>query len=286
MDHPDQFGVEVQNLGRDLGHHRIGALPHVDGADIETATAVSVKVYDRNRRRRRRNSLKSDRQTATAADLVVAPIKWPVPAEPFDHTVEYLVDRGVMDDRAAGLRPTFPQQVLSPKLEFVKIQRRRDHIHMGVIGPCRLRRAEAAQRAGRRTIGVDGKRFDRDVVDVVGPRRGEARLLRHPRPDVGIGTTVPDDLAAPRNHPAVVVDAALNDESARMFGHHEELLFHGERYLDRPAAQERQRRDQCFELDIELAAEAAAEMRNLDPHAVLGPAEQPRDFDADKGRPL
>ena len=48
-----------------------------------------------------------------------------------------------------------------------------------------------------------------------------------------------------------------------MFGDHVELLFHRQRDLDRPAHQHRQRRHQRFELDIELAAEAAAEKRTL-----------------------
>ena len=62
--------------------------------------------------------------------------------------------------------------------------------------------------------------------------------------------------------------------------HHEELLLHGERNLHRPPGEQRERGDQRLELDVELAAEPAAEERHLDPHAVLRPAEQARDLDA------
>ena len=65
-----------------------------------------------------------------------------------------------------------------------------------------------------------------------------------------------------------------------------ELLLHGERDLHRPPRDHRERGHQRLELDIELAAEAAAEIRHLDAHAVLRPAEQPRDLDAHERRAL
>ena len=67
---------------------------------------------------------------------------------------------------------------------------------------------------------------------------------------------------------------------------HEELLFHGQSDLDGAFDEKRQRGHERFELDVELAAEPAAEMRNLDAHAVLGPAEKPGDLDTDERRIL
>ncbi len=71
-----------------------------------------------------------------------------------------------------------------------------------------------------------------------------------------------------------------------MLGDGEELLVHAERDFHRPARQQRQRRRQRLELDIELGAEAAAEIGGLDAHAVLRPAQEPRDLDAHEGRAL
>ena len=59
-----------------------------------------------------------------------------------------------------------------------------------------------------------------------------------------------------------------------------------QRDLHRPARQQRQRGDQRLELDVELGAEAAAEIRHFHAHPVLRPAEQARDLDAHEGRGL
>ncbi len=71
-----------------------------------------------------------------------------------------------------------------------------------------------------------------------------------------------------------------------MLGDHVELLFHRQRDLDRTTDDHGERGDQSFELDVELAAEAAAEIGHLDPDFVLRPAEQPGDLNANEGRRL
>jgi hypothetical protein len=162
----------------------------------------------------------------------------------------------------------------------------RDHVGVGFIGPHQLRDAEATQRAGRRLVGVERIGIDRHVVDLVGARRGEPRLLRHPRPDIGIGTAVPEHLAAARGEAAVGVDRALDAERRGVTGDGVEHLFKGQRDLHRPFRDHRQRGDQRFELDVELGAITAAEERHLDAHAALRPAEQAGDLDAHEGRAL
>ena len=157
---------------------------------------------------------------------------------------------------------------------------------MALVGPDQLRDAEAAQRAGRRAVGVERVGIDADIVDVVGPRRGEAGFLGDARADIGVGAAIPEHLAGPRRDAAVVADAALDAERRRMLGDDVELFFHGQRDLDWPAHDQRQRRHQRFELDIDLGAEAAAEMRHLHPDAVFRPAEQPRDLRAHERRRL
>ena len=71
-----------------------------------------------------------------------------------------------------------------------------DQVGVALVGPDELRDAEAAQRAGRRQIGVERVGVDRDILDVVGTGRGEAGFLRDARPDVGVGAAVPEHLAA------------------------------------------------------------------------------------------
>jgi hypothetical protein len=124
------------------------------------------------------------------------------------------------------------------------------------------------------------------VVDIVGTGRAEARLLRHARTDIGEGAAVPPHLALARGDAPFFVDAALDTQRRRVFGDGVELLFHRERNLHRPARDQRKRRHQRLELDVELGAETAAEIRHLDAHLVLGPAEQARDLDSHERRPL
>src|SRR6202042_3868291 len=98
-----------------------------------------------------------------------------------------------------------------------------------------------------------------------------------PRADIGIGAAVPKNFAAARDDVAILTHAALDAEPGGMFGDHVELLFHGQRDLDRTAREHGERSDQSFELDIELAAETAAEIGHLHADAIFRPAEQGAD---------
>ena len=149
-----------------------------------------------------------------------------------------------------------------------------------------LRDAEAAQRAGRRLVGVDGVVVERDVLDVVRAGGGKAGLLRHPRADVGVGAAVPERLDLAGDHAAVVRDAGLDPHGRAVLGDGVELLVHRQRDAHRLANEQRADGHQRFELDVQLGAEAAAEKRRADAHAVLGPAEQPADLAADERRTL
>ena len=151
---------------------------------------------------------------------------------------------------------------------------------MAFVRPDELRDAEAAQCARGRQVRVQGIGVDRDVLDVVRPRRREAGLLRHARADVGVGAAVPPDLAVARDDATVLADPALDAERARVLGDGEELLLHRQRNFDRFFYDQRQNTDEGFELDIELRAKAAAEERHAHADAVLRPAEQARDLDA------
>src|SRR5260370_31867752 len=64
-----------------------------------------------------------------------------------------------------------------------------------------------------------------------------------------------------------------------MIGDDAKLLFHRRRNLYRATRNERQRRDERFELNVGLGPEAAAEHRHPDAHLVFRPAEQTRDLE-------
>ncbi len=106
------------------------------------------------------------------------------------------------------------------------------------------------------------------------------------RAHVGIGAPVPEHLALARDDAAVLVDAGLDAQGARVLGDLIELLLHRERDLHRPPHQHGACRHQRLELDVELRAVAAAQERHLDAHPVLRPAEQPRHLGAHERRPL
>ena len=200
--------------------------------------------------------------------------------------IHHPLELRVLEHLPRGVLATVAHQVLAPELDRIELERARDHVGVALERPGDLRQAEAAQRAGRRHVGVERVGVDRDIVDVVGAGRGEARFLRDARPDVGIGAAVPEHLAFARDDPAVLVDAALDAERAGVLGDLIEHLLHGERDLHGSARDHGKRERQRLELDVELRAVAAAEIRHLDAHAVLRPAEQPGDLDAHERRAL
>ena len=286
MHHAHRFGGQAEHFAGDLRHRGVRALPHVDGAAIDDAAAVAIDVHRGKRRGRRHAGLEADGNAAAAAQHPRASIKRTIPFKQDGKAVEDLLDRRVAHQRAGRLRPPVAQQVPAAKLDRIDSQLARHHVGVALVGPHQLRDAEAAQRAGRRQIRVQRVRVDRDVLDVVRARRGEAGLLRHARPDVGVGAAVPPDLALARADAAVARNAALDAEAARVLGDGEELLFHRERDLYRPSCEQREHRHQRLQLDVELGAEAAAEKRHAHADPVLRPAQQPRDLDAHERRAL
>ena len=157
---------------------------------------------------------------------------------------------------------------------------------MTLVGKGELRQAKTAQRTGRRHVGIERVRIDPDVLDVVGARGDEAGFLRDPRPDIGVGAPIPKHLAFARRDAALAIETGLDAQRARVLGDLIELLLHRERNLYRAPHQQRECRDQRFKLDVELRPISAAEERHLDVHAVLRPAQQPRDLAPQKRRPL
>ncbi len=78
--------------------------------------------------------------------------------------------RGVLHGGAARLRAALAQDVLAAELDRIDAELARDQVGVALIGPDQLRNAEAAQRAGRRAVGVERVGIDADVLDVVRAR--------------------------------------------------------------------------------------------------------------------
>ncbi len=188
--------------------------------------------------------------------------------------------------RSGRLRAAVVQHVLAAELDRIDVERAGHHVGVALVGEDELRHAKTAQRAGRRHVGVHGVRVDPHIVDVVRTAGSKARFMRHARADIRISAAVPEHLAFARRDAARLVDAGLDANRRRMFGDLIKLLLHGQRDLHRPSRDHRARRHQRFELDVELAAVAAAEIRHLDAHLVFRPAQQPRDLGAHEGRSL
>ena len=137
-------------------------------------------------------------------DRAGAALEGLVPVHQRCAALQHLLDRRVLHDGAGRLRAAFAQQVPAAELDRVDAQLARHQVGVALVGPDELRDAEAAQRAGRRQVGVERVGVDRDVLDVVGAGRGEARLLRHARADVGVRAAVPPHLALARDDAAVL----------------------------------------------------------------------------------
>ena len=180
------------------------------------------------------------------------------------------------------MRTPLAQDVAAPELDRIDAERSGDDVGLPLVGPHQLRDAEAAQRAGRRLVRVDGVVVEGDVLDVVRAGGGEAGLLRHARPDVRVRAAVPVGLDLAGDHPAVVGHAGLDAHGRAMLGDGVELLVHRQGDAHRLADEQRADGHQRFELDVQLRAEPAAEVRRADAHAIFGPPEQAADLGADE----
>ena len=160
-----------------LRHRGVGALAHVDGAAIERGRAVGRHVDDGDRRGRRDHRLDGDGEAAAALDVAVAALVERLATSPSAPAPCPSPSRSGASFRiwpvACG-RPS-RSEVLPAELDRIHLQRPRHHVGVALIGPHQLRHAEAAQRAGRRDVGVERVGIDPDVVDVVGAGRGRGR---------------------------------------------------------------------------------------------------------------
>src|SRR5438876_408487 len=96
----------------------------------------------------RRNNSATGRlvpEAAAALQHAGAAIEGLAPADPLSETVEHRLGRGVLHNRAGGVRPAIAQQVLAAELDRVEAESAGDQIGVAFIGPHQLRHAEAAE---------------------------------------------------------------------------------------------------------------------------------------------
>src|SRR5205823_14271273 len=124
----------------------------------------------------------------------------------------------------------------------------RDHVGTALEGPGGRWNAKSTQGARGGNIREERVGIDGDILDVVRPRRYEARLVRDARADVGVGAAVPEHLALTRRDAPALVDARFDPERAGVLRDLVELLFHCQRNLDRSPREQRERGHQRLEL--------------------------------------
>ncbi len=73
-----------------------------------------------------------------------------------------------------GKRASRLERVQQPQLDRIDVERGGELVHLRLGGEARLHRAEAAHRAARRVVRVDGEAVDQDVVDRVRADRERA----------------------------------------------------------------------------------------------------------------
>ena len=161
-------------------------------------------------------------------------------------------------------------QVAQADLGPVDAQGARAGVDVRLHGPVDLGRAEAAEGTGRRGVGEDGARGDAHVGHLVGTGRGVLALGHHALGDVGVGAQQVVAADVLEDEPAVAVEAAAHADLGRDAAAGLEGLVEGEHQAHRAPGLERHERHQRLELDVLLAAEAAAGIRRVDPHLGQG----------------
>src|SRR5581483_8045887 len=197
-----------------------------------------------------------------------------------------LVQPQAIDHRTGRVRVPVVEEVPEAKVHRVPAHLLRDDVHLRLVGPAHLHDAEAAKGPGGRLIGVDAEGVDADVGDDVRARAGVPRLVRDPRPDVGVGARIPQDLAVAGEEPAVAGHARREGRRDAMLGDGVELLLAAETHLDGAPGRAGEERCDRLELHVELAAEPAAQIWDHDPNVRLRQVEHVGEHDAHVGGAL
>ena len=104
--------------------------------------------------------------------------------------IEQLIEVHVAQLFAGGKNIAVAQQIFAPDGNRIEAQPLGDHIHLTLVGPDRLRHAEAAQRARRHEVGPNRVGVNVHMRNFIRPRHGRAAVARHHRADVAVGAGV------------------------------------------------------------------------------------------------
>ena len=175
---------------------------------------------------------------------------------------------GTRFEHLAGRRGiAHAERVLEAKLQPVHAEPGGEVVHQCLVGDGGLRHAEAAKRAGRRSVGVDGPAPRRDSGHGIGAGGMDRHAACHGRPPGGIGASIEGGVERDRLQLAVTVAAETRlDRRGMALGarHHalRPLVDAGDRRAGEPGGERCERLDR----DVELATEAAAAGARHDPH--------------------
>ena len=189
--------------------------------------------------------------------------------------VEELLEMDVVHGLARAEAVAVDEQVPAAQLDRVDAELGGHQVGDAFRCPHRLGGAVAAERAGRRKVGVDAEGVDGDVVEPVGADAGIAHLHRHPRAAVGIGAGVDPAPDALGHEPAVAGGAQPDPDGGGVAGEGDELLLTVEGQPHRSVEPPRDRSGDGLGAHEGLGAERPAHGRADDAHVGVGQAEQP-----------
>ncbi len=258
----------------DLRKDRPRSLSHVRGAGQDRRAPVVQEADDRVGRAGGRRRLDADRDPAPA------PLGQRVaPADPVGRPAHGLlpVAVGRRITRAADDLLAPASQVSEPNLEPVDAQPSGRLVHLGFECPRHLRRAEAAQRRGRRRIGEQGADVDARVGHPVWPAGQVAALRDDPMADIGVCAEHSVDLDVLEGDRPVVHESTADRDLEGRGADGLERLLEGQHEAHRSAGAKRQDGEQRLVLGVLLAAEPAAGIRREDPDAREGQVDGVRD---------
>ena len=192
-----------------------------------------------------------------------------------------------IDDLAVGKARALTDRVPDPKLHRVEPERRRDRIHLRLVGETGLDRAEPPHRPARRVVGVDTPDIDGDVGHDVGPDAQRRRVRDHGTGRSGVRASVEDHLGPDVDELAVPVGAVLVAQDRRVpVDMADERLVAAIRHLHRTPGGESQHAGVDVHRQVFPAAERATDTGDRHPHLAFRQGQTGCDLGAVDVQPL
>ena len=311
VDHVDLVGRDPEPVGHDLGEARLVPLAVRRGAGVGRHRARGVHSHDRrleiaalqapdrraeHARRGQTADLDVRGEAEPAVDALLAQLRLLAPERLDVDVLEQLGERGlvvagVVDHpvRQRGREPVRGDEVLAPQVERVHVQLARELIdqrldHVDALGPART-----PDRVRRELVREHPDDVALDVGDLVAAGDHARREGRDDRAlDQVVAAAVLDDLGVDDGERAVTLGSELGvrDVVAPVVGG-QHLVRARRDPLDRPVELARDEAgEHLLAVDLQLGAEAAADLWRDDADAVLADPELDREHDARDVRDL